>query len=109
MMIRAAVRDGSRPASADGHFPPLAALGTHDEKRIDHGIRAAVEEGLPKAALEIQMLLGIRTDYQRALARDGYPVRVYVPYGTEWYPYFVRRLAERPANIWFILSNLFKR
>ncbi|MBN1264457.1 MAG: proline dehydrogenase family protein [Anaerolineales bacterium] len=108
-IIRAAVKDGARPASADGHFPPITALGTHDEKRIEYGIHTAQQEGLPKSALEIQMLHGIRPEYQRALAKDGFPVRVYVPYGTEWYPYFTRRLAERPANIWFILSNFFKR
>jgi len=109
MMIKAAVKDGARPAAEDGRYPPLTALGTHDENRINYGIRMAKEEGLPESALEIQMLHGIRTEYQRSLANDGYPVRVYVPYGTEWYPYFTRRLAERPANIWFILSNLFKR
>jgi proline dehydrogenase len=55
------------------------------------------------------MLYGIRGDLQLSLAREGYPVRVYVPYGIQWYPYFARRLAERPANLWFFLSNLFRR
>jgi proline dehydrogenase len=55
------------------------------------------------------MLYGIRRDLQEAVSREGFNVRVYVPYGAEWYPYFMRRLAERPANLWFLLSNLFKR
>jgi len=53
-----------------------------------------------------QMLYGVRRDLQARLARQGYPVRVYIPYGTEWYPYLTRRLAERPANVWFFLSNM---
>jgi proline dehydrogenase len=59
--------------------------------------------------MEIQMLYGIRRDLQQRFAEDGYPVRVYVPFGTEWYPYFVRRLAERPANLWFFISNFFRK
>jgi proline dehydrogenase len=55
------------------------------------------------------MLYGIRTDLQQTLASEGYPVRVYVPYGVYWYPYYVRRLAERPANVWFFVSNFFRR
>ena len=55
------------------------------------------------------MLYGIRRDLQQELAAAGYPVRVYVPYGTHWYPYFMRRRAERPANVWFFISNFFKR
>jgi len=58
---------------------------------------------------EFQMLYGIRGDLQRSLVAEGEPVRVYVPYGTQWYPYLTRRLAERPANVWFFLSNLFAR
>jgi len=108
MIIQTAASHCSQPASPDGRRPPLTALGTHDENRIDHGIRTAEQNQLPRTALEIQMLLGIRPEYQRKLAAEGYPVRVYVPYGTEWYPYFTRRLAERPANLWFILSNFFK-
>lgn len=109
MAIDASLDFGSMPATDDGRFPPIAAIGTHDEKRIDYARRYAETVGLPKTALEFQMLHGIRSDLQRRLARDGYPVRVYVPYGTEWYPYFMRRLAERPANVWFILSNLLRR
>jgi len=71
--------------------------------------QAAEQAGLPKEALEFQMLYGIRRDLQLELVRAGYPVRVYVPYGTHWYPYFMRRLAERPANVWFFLSNLLRK
>jgi len=95
-------------AAADGCIPPLVALGTHDLKRIQFGKAYAAKCGLPKNSLEIQMLYGIRRDLQDLLAREGYPIRVYVPFGTHWYPYFMRRLAERPANIWFFISNLFR-
>jgi hypothetical protein len=81
---------------------------THDEKRIAFAKSYAEKVGLPKNGLEFQMLYGIRRDMQENLAKQGYPVRVYVPFGTHWYPYFMRRLAERPANIWFFISNLLK-
>ncbi|MFZ6030865.1 MAG: proline dehydrogenase family protein [Chloroflexota bacterium] len=95
--------------SADGKIPPLPALATHDVRRIEQAKAYAVQIGLPKAHLEFQMLYGIRRDLQESLAAQGYPVRVYVPYGTQWYPYFMRRLAERPANVWFIASNFFRK
>ena len=95
--------------SQDGIIPPIPAFATHDERRIENIIAYARKINLPKRALEFQMLHGIRRDLQEKLAREGYPVRVYVPYGTEWYPYFTRRLAERPANVWFFLSNFFRR
>jgi proline dehydrogenase len=85
------------------------ALATHDEKMIEATRQYAAEEMVPRDEFEFQMLNGIRRDLQQELAADGYCVRVYVPYGTEWYPYFMRRLAERPANIWFIVSNFFKK
>jgi proline dehydrogenase len=69
----------------------------------------ADEKRLPRAYFEFQMLYGIRRELQEQLVREGYAMRVYVPYGTSWYPYYMRRLAERPANVWFILSNLFRR
>ncbi len=94
--------------SQDGAFPPIAAIATHDQKRIQHALNYADQIGIPQKGLEFQMLHGIRADLQEDLNRQGYPVRVYVPYGSEWYPYFVRRLAERPANLWFFLSNLFR-
>jgi proline dehydrogenase len=62
--------------------------------------------GVPWSRVEFQMLYGIRRDLQQRLAGQDYPVRVYIPYGTEWYPYLTRRLAERPANLWFFMSNL---
>jgi proline dehydrogenase len=95
--------------SADGRIPPIPALATHDDRRIQYARTAADRAGLPKSALEFQMLYGIRRDLQKQLAEEGYPVRVYVPYGTHWYPYFMRRLAERPANVWFLVSNLMRR
>ncbi|MBA2526797.1 MAG: proline dehydrogenase family protein [Pyrinomonadaceae bacterium] len=83
-------------------------IATHDPKMIDAAIQFAKREGIGKEAFEFQMLYGVRRDLQHQLANDGYNVRVYVPYGKHWYPYFMRRLAERPANIWFVLKNLFK-
>jgi len=83
-------------------------IATHDPKMIEATIDFAQREGIGKDAFEFQMLYGIRRDLQVQLARDGYRMRVYVPYGKHWYPYFMRRLAERPANIWFVLKNLWK-
>lgn len=94
--------------SEDGRVPPIPAIATHDERRILFAKNYAEKIGLPKTGLEFQMLYGIRRDLQEALVKEGYPVRVYVPFGTHWYPYFMRRLAERPANIWFFISNFFK-
>jgi proline dehydrogenase len=83
-------------------------IATHDPKMIEATIDFAQREGIGKEAFEFQMLYGIRRDLQEKLAKDGYRMRVYVPYGERWYPYFMRRLAERPANIWFVLKNLWK-
>jgi len=83
-------------------------IATHDPKMIDATIAFAAREGIGKEAFEFQMLYGVRRDLQHQLADDGYNMRVYVPYGKHWYPYFMRRLAERPANVWFVLKNLFK-
>ncbi len=94
--------------SSEGRIPPLPALATHDQARIDHALTAVEKLGLDQKNLEFQMLFGIREDLQNELVKKGFPIRVYVPYGQEWYPYFVRRLAERPANLWFFLSNLFR-
>ena len=109
IMIDGALACGAPTLSPDGKIPPLPALATHDEKRIAHGKRYAQQVGLPKEAIEFQLLYGIRRDLQDALAAEGYTVRVYVPYGTQWYPYYMRRLAERPANVWFFISNYFRR
>lgn len=108
IMIDHALQTGAEPVSENGKTPPIVAVATHDEGRIKFATAYASDVGLRRAALEFQMLYGIRTDLQAELATEGYPVRVYVPYGLEWYPYYVRRLAERPANLWFFLSNLFR-
>lgn len=100
---------GCQPGSSDGRFPPIPGVATHDERRILFAKDYAQKIGLPKNGIEFQMLHGIRRDLQEQLAKEGYPVRVYVPYGTEWYPYFMRRLGERPANVWFIVSNYFRK
>ncbi|HEX8068463.1 MAG TPA: proline dehydrogenase family protein [Pyrinomonadaceae bacterium] len=83
-------------------------IATHDPKMIDATVDFAAREGIAKTAFEFQMLYGVRRDLQQQLARDGYGMRVYVPYGKTWYPYFMRRLAERPANVWFVMKNLLK-
>ncbi len=108
LMISHAFQSGSEPVSEDGRQPPPTAIGTHDEGRIKFACAYAEEIGLQKSALEFQMLHGIRSDLQKSLIDQGYPVRLYVPYGTEWYPYYMRRLAERPANLWFFISNYFR-
>jgi proline dehydrogenase len=96
-------------ANLNGRFPPITAIGTHDPKRIQFAKDYASLKGIPKDQLEFQMLYGIRRDLQKRCADEGYPVRVYVPYGEHWYPYFMRRLAERPANLWFFASNFFRK
>jgi len=83
--------------------PVFCGIATHDETIVDE-LKHAVE----KRAFEFQMLYGIRRDLQRKLAAAGFGVRVYVPFGREWYPYFMRRLAERPANVLFLAKNFFK-
>jgi proline dehydrogenase len=84
------------------------AIATHDPNMIDAAIRYAARHSIPKDKFEFQMLYGVRTDLQRRLVRDGYRFRVYIPYGKDWFPYFMRRLAERPANLLFLLKNLFR-
>jgi proline dehydrogenase len=85
-------------------------IATHDPRMIDATIAFAKAEKIPASAFEFQMLHGVRRDLQESLVKEGWGVRVYVPFGTEWYPYFMRRLAERPANVVFILKNaLFHR
>lgn len=109
LLIEASLRFENLPATGSGRFPPLAAIATHDEKRIEYAVKRAKGLGMPVERLEFQMLYGIRRDLQLSLVRQGYPVRIYVPFGTHWYPYFMRRLAERPANVWFFISNFFQR
>jgi proline dehydrogenase len=109
IMIDAALTIEANQLSADGRIPPIPAIASHDDKRIAFAKQYAEKVGLPKNAIEFQMLYGIRRDLQEQLVKEGYPVRVYVPFGTQWYPYFMRRLAERPANIWFFVSNFFRK
>jgi proline dehydrogenase len=84
------------------------AMATHDPEMIEATIRFAAEQGITKDKFEFQMLYGIRTDLQTRLARQGYRVRVYIPFGQDWFPYFMRRLAERPANLLFFARNIFR-
>lgn len=88
-----------------GAYPAIA---THDEKMIAATKAYAASHNISRDAFEFQMLYGIRRDLQRQLAKEGFRVRVYVPFGQAWYPYYMRRLAERPANVLFILRNLFQ-
>ncbi len=83
-------------------------IATHDENMIRATIEFAQKEEIPASAFEFQMLYGVRRDLQQKLIKEGWACRVYIPFGTEWYPYLMRRLAERPANALFILKNLFR-
>ena len=83
-------------------------LGTHDPRLLGGATRLLERRGIRWGDHEIQMLYGIRRDLQQAYADRGYPVRAYIPYGDEWYPYLTRRMAERPANVWFFVSNLIR-
>ncbi len=88
--------------------PAYHALATHDEAMIAAAKSFAKQRGIDPSRFEFQMLYGVRRDLQRRLVREGYKVRVYVPFGQEWYPYFMRRLAERPANVLFLARNFFR-
>jgi proline dehydrogenase len=92
-------------ARANGVFP---AIGTHDTRLIDWAKDYARQHSIDPHDFEFQMLYGIRSGLQRQLVAEGYRVRAYVPYGQQWYPYFMRRLAERPANVFFLLRNWFR-
>lgn len=109
LMMDASLAHGAPVLRADGRIPPPPGLATHDPRRIEFAKQYARRIGLPKDAIEFQMLNGIRRDLQEQMVREGYPVRIYVPFGTQWYPYFMRRLAERPANLWFFISNFFRK
>ena len=89
--------------------PIFHGLATHDEAMIAEAKSFASQHGIDRSRFEFQMLYGVRRDLQRQLVRDGYNVRVYVPFGHEWYPYFMRRLAERPANVLFIAKNMLRQ
>jgi proline dehydrogenase len=88
--------------------PLYHGLATHDEAMVAAAKSFAAQHGIAPSRFEFQMLFGVRRDLQRRLIKEGYNVRVYIPFGREWYPYFMRRLAERPANVLFILKNLFR-
>ncbi|HZU75138.1 MAG TPA: proline dehydrogenase family protein, partial [Dehalococcoidia bacterium] len=90
-------------------FGSYPAIATHDESLIDAAERFAAQKHIARARFEFQMLYGIRRDLQEMLSREGYNMRVYVPYGTQWYPYLTRRMAERPANLVFVASNVLRR
>ncbi len=90
----------------DGNYPGIA---THDELMIEGTCDFAREESIMPDRYEFQMLYGIRRDRQESLVRAGYRMRVYVPFGTQWYAYMMRRMAERPANLWFVIKNLLRR
>jgi proline dehydrogenase len=109
MLLKHGVQETSPGIHDDGFWPPVTAVASHDEARVQYAIQRAQELGVPKEKLEFQMLFGIRRELQQRLAEAGYPVRIYVPFGTEWYPYFMRRLAERPANLWFFISSLIRK
>jgi proline dehydrogenase len=89
-----------------GNYPAIA---THDEAIINATCKYARDNGISKAAFEFQMLYGIRRDLQEKLVSQGYNMRVYVPYGSQWYPYLIRRMAERPANLVFVMSNAIRK
>jgi proline dehydrogenase len=107
-----------RKRDVDGNFVRLTqillssgfyhAIATHDPHMIGETIRWAAAQKISKDDFEFQMLYGVRTDLQRRLVRDGYRIRIYIPYGRDWFPYFMRRLAERPANLGFLLRNFFR-
>lgn len=89
--------------------PIYHGLATHDENMIAAAKTFAAQHGIDRSKFEFQMLFGVRRDLQRKLVAEGYNVRVYIPFGREWYPYFMRRLAERPANVFFIAKNMLRK
>jgi proline dehydrogenase len=96
-----------RLLAPDGQHRFFAAIATHDPVMIEYACAKISEHGLERDRYEFQMIYGIRRDLQQQLLSQGHPMQVYVPFGTDWCPYFMRRLAERPANCWFVLRNLF--
>jgi len=101
-VMRAYLANGT--ASPEAHL----AIATHDPKMINAALEHIQAHSIPKERYEFQMLYGIRAEAQRELIRQGHPMRIYVPFGTHWYPYFMRRLAERPANLWFFINAFFR-
>jgi proline dehydrogenase len=103
--VREAYRQAAERLLAKGAYPAIA---THDESLIRHALDTAVRLGVPRDGFEMQMLYGLRPRRWRELTREGYRVRIYVPYGTHWIPYFYRRLRERKENVAFVVRNLIK-
>jgi proline dehydrogenase len=101
--VDAAFERMMRTLLAQGHYPAIA---THDDAMIERTRAVADEYGVPRDRFEFQMLYGVRRDLQAALVRAGYRVRIYIPSGRQWFPYFMRRLGERPANLGFVIRNL---
>jgi proline dehydrogenase len=102
-MIRSRYIEHMKRLIADASYPGIA---THDDQLIEATKQFVQANGIDRADFEFQMLYGMRPDTQRAIAQDGYNMLVYVPYGTEWFPYYYRRLRERKENVWFLLKNL---
>ena len=105
-VIRAQFTDYAKQLLTSARLPGIA---THDDRLIEAAKSFVTEEDISLDAFEFQMLYGIRPKTQERIAREGYRMRVYVPYGTAWFPYFSRRLRERKENVWFVLKNLFRR
>jgi proline dehydrogenase len=103
--VDAAFVDLMRLLLRDGNYPAIA---THDPAMVDATKAYATQQHIAKDRFEFQMLYGIRRDLQTSLSREGYPFRVYVPFGKEWFPYFMRRLGERPANVGFVVRSIFR-
>ncbi|MFW6088160.1 MAG: proline dehydrogenase family protein [Gemmatimonadota bacterium] len=91
----------------DGGAP--TAIATHDERMIEASLAHIETNGIAREAYELQMLYGVRRELQESLTADGWPMRIYLPYGSQWYSYFMRRMAERPANLWFAVRAMFGR
>ena len=105
-VIREHFTEYMRQLITEARYPGIA---THDDRLIEATKAFVAEQGIPHDRFEFQMLYGIRPDTQVQIAEEGYNMRVYVPYGRQWYPYFSRRLRERKENVWFVLKNLFRR
>jgi proline dehydrogenase len=93
----------TRVLFSDGFWPAIA---THDPNMIEYAKQVAREHGAGPDRFEFQMIYGVRRDLQDQLQKEGYRMRVYIPFGTEWLPYFMRRMSERPANMWFVVKAM---
>lgn len=107
-LMKRMVSFGGGGGGGEGKPGVFCGIATHDEAIIDEMRRFVILAGISKSSFEFQMLYGVRRDLQQSLAQEGFGVRVYVPFGPEWYPYFMRRLAERPANLLFLVRNFFR-